>query len=108
MSKNRIRALLFVFVTLSFHGVLQAQNATPELKLDTGKEIFEAGCIGCHGPGGKGQPQSTLGFEPPSTYPDFSDCNGSVREKNFTGARRYTKADVREASSKSCLPSPKH
>ena len=81
--KESNTSLLFVFVALSFHGVLQAQNATPELKLDTGKEIFEAACIGCHGPGGKGQPQSTLGFEPPSTYPDFSDCNGSVREKNF-------------------------
>ena len=83
MSSNRTRALLFIFVALSFHGVLQAQNTTPELKLDTGKEIFDAACIGCHGPGGKGQPQSTLGFEPPSTYPDFSDCNGSAREKNY-------------------------
>ena len=63
--------------------MLPAQNSTPELKLDTGKEIFEAACIGCHGPHGAGQPQSTLGFEPPATYPDFSDCNGSVREKNY-------------------------
>jgi mono/diheme cytochrome c family protein len=60
-----------------------AQGATSELKLDTGKEIFEAACIGCHGPGGKGLPQTTLGFEPPSTFPDFSDCNGSTRERTF-------------------------
>jgi mono/diheme cytochrome c family protein len=71
-------------------GILLAQGATPnpsssvgELKLDTGQEIFEAACIGCHGPGGQGQPQTTLGFEPPSTFPDFSDCNGSTREKTF-------------------------
>src|ERR671931_347179 len=56
---------------------------TPELKLDTGEEIYKAACIGCHGPGGKGQPESTLGFEPPDTFPDFSDCNGSTREKTF-------------------------
>ncbi len=37
-----------------------AQDATSELKLDTGKEIFEAACIACHGPNGKGQPQTTL------------------------------------------------
>ena len=25
-----------------------------KLKLDTGKEIYEAGCIACHGPSGRG------------------------------------------------------
>jgi mono/diheme cytochrome c family protein len=53
------------------------------LKLDTGEEIYKAACIGCHGPGGKGQPQSTLGFELPETFPDFSDCAGSTGEKVF-------------------------
>ena len=70
-------AALFIATALS------AQAPVPELKLETGKEIFEAACIGCHGPGGKGQPQSTLGFEPPPTFPDFSDCNGSTREKTY-------------------------
>src|SRR5919197_408914 len=56
---------------------------TPELKLDTGEEIYKAACIGCHGPGGKGQPESTLGFEKPSQFPDFSDCNVSARERVF-------------------------
>src|SRR5437868_10554692 len=83
MTNKFICSLLLVLFTACFEGALVAQNATPELKLDTGKEIFEAACIGCHGPGGKGQPQSTLGFEPPSTFPDFTDCNGSAREKNF-------------------------
>ena len=56
-------------------------GALPTLRLETGKEIFEAACIGCHGPGGRGQPQTTLGFEPPATFPDFTDCNGSTRER---------------------------
>src|SRR5262245_31151490 len=77
------------FILLSFNGegwaqVLEGPTASKqpaELNLDTGKDIFEAACIGCHGPGGAGQPQTTLGFEPPDTFPDFSDCNGSAREK---------------------------
>jgi mono/diheme cytochrome c family protein len=78
-----MRLVLWVLISIASHRGLFAQNATAELKLDTGKEIFEAACIGCHGPGAKGQPQSTLGFEPPDTFPDFSDCNGSAREKNY-------------------------
>src|ERR1700756_4516357 len=66
---------------LLFQSNLFAQ--TPELKLDTGEEIYKAACIGCHGPDGKGQPETTLGFEKPSQFPDFSDCNGSTREKVF-------------------------
>ena len=82
--------LFGVFAALWLRGVVLAQGpraptqaaaAVPELRLETGKEIFEAACIGCHGPGGRGQPQSTLGFEPPATFPDFTDCNGSTRER---------------------------
>jgi mono/diheme cytochrome c family protein len=57
------------------------QASTKGMKLDTGEEIFKAACIGCHGPDGTGQPQTILGFEPPPAFPDFTDCNGSTREK---------------------------
>jgi mono/diheme cytochrome c family protein len=80
---KRMRPVLWVMVAICCHGILHAQNPPPELKLETGEDIFNAACIGCHGPGGKGQPQSTLGFEPPPTFPDFSDCNGSTREKTY-------------------------
>jgi len=82
----RFMRFLFIVVLLALPNVAHAQapqDATSELKLDTGQEIFEAACIACHGPGGRGQPQTTLGFEPPATFPDFSDCFGSVREKTF-------------------------
>src|SRR5262245_2549882 len=59
-----------------------AQNP-PALNLETGKDIYETACLACHGPGGKGQPESTLGFEKPPQFPDFSDCNGSTRERLF-------------------------
>jgi mono/diheme cytochrome c family protein len=71
--------LFLTICLLGFAAVAHAQ----ELKLETGEEIFNAACIGCHGPNGKGQPQTTLGFEPPSTFPDFTDCNGSTRERIF-------------------------
>jgi len=74
-----MKKLFFVLCLAGLTVVAQAQ----ELKLDTGEDIFKAACIGCHGPNGKGQPQTTLGFEPPSTFPDFTDCNGSTRENTF-------------------------
>lgn len=79
-------ACAVLVVALCAGAALSAQTpppAAPALRLQTGKEIFEAACIGCHGPGATGQPVSTLGFEPPATFPDFSDCNGSTRERTW-------------------------
>jgi len=55
-------------------------NAPSKLKLDTGKQIYEAGCVACHGPDGKGQSQNLAGFERPDTFPDFTDCPTSTPE----------------------------
>jgi mono/diheme cytochrome c family protein len=57
-----------------------AQPAASKLKLDTGKQIYEAGCVACHGPDGRGQSQNLAGFERPETFPDFSDCPTSTVE----------------------------
>jgi len=60
---------------------LEVVGQTPsKLKLDTGKEIFEAGCIPCHGSDGRGQAPALQGFERPKTFPDFTDCYGSTPE----------------------------
>jgi len=75
---------LVVLAVVWMHSIAFAQTqAGAPLKLDTGEDIYKAACIGCHGPNGKGQPQSTLGFELPDTFPDFSDCAGSTGEKVF-------------------------
>ncbi len=56
--------------------------AQSKLQLNTGAEIYRAACVACHGPDGKGTPETTAGFERPATFPDFSDCNSSTREAN--------------------------
>jgi len=65
--------MLCVFVA----GLLGQQS---KLKLDTGEEIFKAGCVSCHGPDGKGQSQNLAGFERPATFPDFTDCPTATPE----------------------------
>jgi mono/diheme cytochrome c family protein len=75
------RIVSLILVALWVQASTSAQ--TPELKLETGEDIYKAACIGCHGPNGKGQPETTLGFEKPSQFPDFSDCNGTTRERVF-------------------------
>ncbi len=87
MARGRPLPALVLLVLLTAWlpaAVLFAQTTAPPatLKLDTGKEIFEAACIACHAPDGKGMPKTTLGFEPPTTFPDFTDCGGTTPEPN--------------------------
>ena len=59
---------------------ISAQPPPGRTRLETGKRIYDSGCAACHGPLGKGQPQSRVGFVRPSTFPDFSDCATSTAE----------------------------
>ena len=74
-----MRLLVFILLLPS---AAFAQSAK-DLNLETGEEIYISACAGCHGPDGRGQPETTLGFEPPATFPDFTDCNGSTRESTL-------------------------
>src|SRR4029077_19942751 len=51
-----------------------AAQTRPSQGLTQGAELFAAGCAGCPGPQGSGAADSTIGFEKPSTYPDFTSC----------------------------------
>jgi len=51
-----------------------AAQTRPAAGLTDGAELFAAGCAGCHGPRGSGAADSTIGFEKPDTYPDFTSC----------------------------------
>ena len=68
---------------LMFVPALAAQS-TGAAKLRSGKEIFQAGCAGCHGADGRGAPESTLVFEKPDTFPDFTRCDQTTPEDNYT------------------------
>jgi len=48
--------------------------------LTSGAAIYRAGCAGCHGPDGKGAPDTTVGFDKPDTFPDFTDCASTTPE----------------------------
>ena len=74
-----IRAVLLA-AACAMPAVAAAQTPpTAAVTERTGEQIFRAACVSCHGPDGKGQPQALLGFEPPDTFPDFTDCpTGSV------------------------------
>jgi len=57
------------------------QSSQPAARLlTTGESIYLAGCAGCHGPGGEGSPQTTIGFDKPETFPDFTDCSSTTPE----------------------------
>lgn len=59
---------------------LRAQDAIRKLNLTTGKDVFRAACAGCHGPDGKGAPDTQVGFEKPKTFPDFTRCDQTTPE----------------------------
>lgn len=80
--------VLIVGLAMTHGAMLHARPAatgaqglpSSKLKLDTGEEIYKAACVSCHGPDGAGQADHLRGFEPPATFPDFTDCVTSTVE----------------------------
>lgn len=44
----------------------------------SGEQIYRAACAACHGPDGRGNPASQVGFDTP--LPDFTDCSFATPE----------------------------
>jgi mono/diheme cytochrome c family protein len=53
----------------------QSRDGLPE---EGGKRLYESACASCHGPDGRGMPQSAIGFDIP--IPDFTDCSFATPE----------------------------
>ena len=68
-----VRSALFILLFAAAAPVFA--QSRPADGLTDGAQLFTAGCAGCHGPQGSGAPDSTVGFEKPSTYPDVSACD---------------------------------
>jgi len=80
-----MRLLICASLVVMFgHAAADAQTPNLQPKPErTGEEIYRAACAACHGPDGKGQPVSVLGFEPPAAFPDFTDCPVSSAEPDL-------------------------
>jgi mono/diheme cytochrome c family protein len=79
--RTLVCASLVVLIT---HASVAAQSPAGQPAAPrTGEQIYRAACAACHGPDGKGLPQSILGFEPPAAFPDFTDCPVSSAEPDL-------------------------
>lgn len=75
----RLRCLVAILLFLVPSGVVWSGQSGPA-GLTSGAAIYQAGCAGCHGPDGTGAPDTTVGFDKPATFPDFTDCAGTTPE----------------------------
>lgn len=79
LTRTAVFGALFAFS----NAVLLYAQSSGAANLHSGKAIYEAGCAGCHGYDGKGAPQSTIGFQKPDTFPDFTQCDQTTPEDNL-------------------------
>lgn len=57
-----------------------ARAHTSAAAIEAGQKVYEDACLACHGPTGAGLPRKISGFQPPDTFPDFSQCDQSAPE----------------------------
>jgi mono/diheme cytochrome c family protein len=76
----RLRFASLVSLLLTFFVAGRAGGGQAARDLTGGDAIYHAGCAGCHGPNGEGAPDTTVGFDKPATFPNFSDCASTTPE----------------------------
>ena len=70
-----LSAVIFLLFPMIYAAAGQKEETTPP---KSGRELFLAACAACHGPDGRGMPQSMVGFDLP--LPDFTDSSFISRE----------------------------
>ena len=73
-------ASLFTLVLLL---VTAVASATSRADLHSGEAIYRAACAGCHGGDGTGADRALIGFDPPDTFPDFTQCDQTTPEEDI-------------------------
>src|SRR5579871_2845085 len=82
------RQLTLLFVIPLFASVMNFDASAQKLRtthapdLANGRNLYNAGCIMCHGSNGKGAEQERTWFKRPDTFPNFSACGGTTPETN--------------------------
>lgn len=77
-----MRCLLLLFIALMALSAHCAEsNPRPRDSRD-GRTLYQAACTACHGADGSGGARADLGFTPPETFPDFSDCAQATPEQD--------------------------
>jgi cytochrome c553 len=76
--------LLHAFCVIFLFASAQAQYLGYSFKANSkrGEQLYKAACASCHGSDGQGTPKAIAGFEPPSSFPDFSKCDQTTPEVN--------------------------
>ncbi len=79
-------ALLVALLLASVCAIPLPCSAASRGALQSGRDIYRAGCVNCHGASGEGAAPSQLHFEPPETFPDFTRCDQTTVESDLTWA----------------------
>jgi mono/diheme cytochrome c family protein len=75
---SRVIAIAALLV-LSFTSPATAQSV--DRSAFTGKQLYDAACVACHGTDGRGQPLAVRGFD--IDLPDFTDCGLTTPEADL-------------------------
>jgi hypothetical protein len=77
----RLRSAYILLSLFTLLVAVQAEAAQAGARgLTSGEAIYRAGCAGCHGPNGEGSPDTTVGFDKPDTFPNFTECDSTTPE----------------------------